>query len=334
VSDSESEEEETARPTTYTDEDIDRELGVEEPVNKRQRNEDLEDFTYHEEFNTEDLHIPDIDNVNDLGANLDEITADFDTSGSSYAPLVTIDHKTGQLVQDHNRAIITDARRSDTDYNEYERVTEASGSSRYITQATFSKRAKATGKRAAARWTDDDTELFYKGLRQFGPDFSMISRLFPYRTRRDIKNKHKREERENPEEMDAAIFASNMRLAINVEEFKKSSDLKDQLEGIVRKQRDPNEEEDHHDEPRTRGAGVGDGVEVQLRQEDRDENHEPNNDNDDLDDFDVVQEERHIIELGEDPDLNNYNQYISLNGPIINEDAVLDEDATAYADDF
>ncbi|KAK4768599.1 hypothetical protein SAY87_003740 [Trapa incisa] len=48
------------------------------------------------------------------------------------------------------------------------------------------------------RWQKQDTELFYEGVRQFGTDLSLIKELFPKLTRRQIKHKLKKEERQNP----------------------------------------------------------------------------------------------------------------------------------------
>ncbi|KAF2012674.1 hypothetical protein BU24DRAFT_256767 [Aaosphaeria arxii CBS 175.79] len=48
------------------------------------------------------------------------------------------------------------------------------------------------------RWNAEATEHFYAGLARFGTDFMMISSLFPGTTRRSIKTKFVREERENP----------------------------------------------------------------------------------------------------------------------------------------
>ncbi|XP_021762906.1 uncharacterized protein LOC110727633 [Chenopodium quinoa] len=53
-------------------------------------------------------------------------------------------------------------------------------------------------KETRARWTKQDTELFYQSLSQFGSDLSMIQQLFPGRTRHQIKLKYKKEERQNP----------------------------------------------------------------------------------------------------------------------------------------
>ena len=49
------------------------------------------------------------------------------------------------------------------------------------------------------RWNQQSTDMFYQGLRSFGTDFQMIAHMFPGMTRRSIKTKFTREERENPE---------------------------------------------------------------------------------------------------------------------------------------
>ncbi|XP_014520701.1 uncharacterized protein LOC106777581 [Vigna radiata var. radiata] len=47
------------------------------------------------------------------------------------------------------------------------------------------------------KWSKQDTELFYEAIRELGTDFSMIQQLFPDKTRRQIKLKYKKEEREH-----------------------------------------------------------------------------------------------------------------------------------------
>lgn len=47
------------------------------------------------------------------------------------------------------------------------------------------------------RWSKEDTELFYQGIRQFGDNFSMIQQLLPDKTRHQIKLKYKKEERQH-----------------------------------------------------------------------------------------------------------------------------------------
>ncbi|WVZ95684.1 hypothetical protein U9M48_041418 [Paspalum notatum var. saurae] len=48
------------------------------------------------------------------------------------------------------------------------------------------------------KWSKSDTDLFYQGLRQFGSDFAMIQQLFPDKTRHQVRQKFKSEEKKNP----------------------------------------------------------------------------------------------------------------------------------------
>eukprot|EP01028_Stygiella_incarcerata_P007632 TRINITY_DN31766_c0_g1_i4.p1 TRINITY_DN31766_c0_g1~~TRINITY_DN31766_c0_g1_i4.p1 ORF type:complete len:105 (+),score=24.35 TRINITY_DN31766_c0_g1_i4:175-489(+) len=62
-----------------------------------------------------------------------------------------------------------------------------------ITSSSFSKR------RAGRKWTSEETERFFKALHVYGTEFSLIETMFPGRTRRQIKAKYQREDRENHE---------------------------------------------------------------------------------------------------------------------------------------
>lgn len=64
---------------------------------------------------------------------------------------------------------------------------------RKINQATYGKRSKTEA------WDEEMTDLFYRGLRMFGTDFMVISKLFPGRSRRQIKLKFNNEERRDPQ---------------------------------------------------------------------------------------------------------------------------------------
>ncbi|KAJ5166385.1 uncharacterized protein N7482_005166 [Penicillium canariense] len=64
---------------------------------------------------------------------------------------------------------------------------------RKVNQATYGKRTKTEA------WDEEMTDLFYRGLRMFGTDFMVISKLFPGRSRRQIKLKFNNEERKDPQ---------------------------------------------------------------------------------------------------------------------------------------
>ncbi|MDP2434291.1 MAG: transcription factor TFIIIB component B'' homolog [archaeon] len=48
------------------------------------------------------------------------------------------------------------------------------------------------------RWSPQDTRRFYTALQLYGTDFTLLELAIPHRCRRQLKNKFKREERDNP----------------------------------------------------------------------------------------------------------------------------------------
>ncbi|KAJ8339216.1 hypothetical protein SKAU_G00360020 [Synaphobranchus kaupii] len=54
-------------------------------------------------------------------------------------------------------------------------------------------------------WSDKETEMFFMAISMVGMDFSLIGELFPHRARTEIKNKFKKEERENSWRIDKAF---------------------------------------------------------------------------------------------------------------------------------
>lgn len=51
-----------------------------------------------------------------------------------------------------------------------------------------------------------ETKRFYKALNTIGPDFSLMQKYFPKRSRLELKNKFKREERLNRSLIDRALI--------------------------------------------------------------------------------------------------------------------------------
>ena len=70
---------------------------------------------------------------------------------------------------------------------------------RRVTSGSWMKRAKKEA------WDEEATELFYQGLRMFGTDFQIISRMVPGMSRRHIKNKFIKEERAHPERINQVL---------------------------------------------------------------------------------------------------------------------------------
>lgn len=86
---------------------------------------------------------------------------------------------------------------------------------RRINQASWGKRDKSGG------WGETLTEQFYDGLRMFGTDFNMISKMFPGRTRRSVKLKFNKEEKQDPVRIERALKGE--RVPIDMDEYQKAS---------------------------------------------------------------------------------------------------------------
>ena len=84
---------------------------------------------------------------------------------------------------------------------------------RKINSATWLKRDKSGG------WNEMLTDRFYDGLRMFGTDFEMISKMFPGRSRHKIKLKFCKEEKVNGNRIKATLLGEN--LAVDLSELEK-----------------------------------------------------------------------------------------------------------------
>ena len=82
-----------------------------------------------------------------------------------------------------------------------------------ITSTTYSKRVHTD------KWTPDELNQFYQALSMFGTDFSLISQLFPYRSRKQIKLKFNLEERKFPEIVELAL---KRKLPVDFQEYCKN----------------------------------------------------------------------------------------------------------------
>ncbi|XP_055803373.1 uncharacterized protein LOC129872404 isoform X2 [Solanum dulcamara] len=76
--------------------------------------------------------------------------------------------------------------------NDHKKSTTAEDTTAYFNYQTYMDKTPST------RWSKQDTELFYEAVQQFGTDLSLIQQLFTGRTRRQLKLKLKKEERQNP----------------------------------------------------------------------------------------------------------------------------------------
>ncbi|KAL2036964.1 hypothetical protein N7G274_010249 [Stereocaulon virgatum] len=97
-------------------------------------------------------------------------------------------------------------------HNQLEAVDETN-LTRKVNSATWLKRDKSGG------WNALLTERFYDGLRMFGTDFEMISKMFPGRTRHKIKLKFVKEEKVNYDKIRATLLGEP--LPVDLPEFEK-----------------------------------------------------------------------------------------------------------------
>ena len=88
---------------------------------------------------------------------------------------------------------------------------EESELTRQVTAGSWLKRDKS------GSWTEELTELLYEGLRMFGTDFGMISKMFAGKSRHAIKRKFCLEERLSPTRIEATLRGE--RLEVGLEEF-------------------------------------------------------------------------------------------------------------------
>ena len=111
----------------------------------------------------------------------------------------------GQIVINEKSLTVNAAVERATALSDFTRVEESGTKLNSVTYANYTK---------AEKWTKEDTEFFFQALRQFGTDFSLIQRLFPGRSRRQIKKKYLVEDKQNPARVEAAIRNLNPDVAL------------------------------------------------------------------------------------------------------------------------
>ena len=114
-------------------------------------------------------------------------------------------------------------------------VVDESEITRRVNAGSWLKREKTES------WDEENTDLFYNGLRMFGTDFEMISKMFPGRTRRTIKLKFTKEEKMDVNRIKDTLLGE--RLPVDMALFEK-------LSNTIYK--DPKELEREMDEDRKR----------------------------------------------------------------------------------
>ncbi|KAL7030808.1 hypothetical protein ACKWTF_006795 [Chironomus riparius] len=75
-------------------------------------------------------------------------------------------------------------------------------------------------------WPQEETIKFYRCLNTVGTDFSLMLNLFPNRSRRDLKLKFKKEEKNNPNLVDKALLNHN---TFDIEELQRELDEENEI---------------------------------------------------------------------------------------------------------
>lgn len=104
----------------------------------------------------------------------------------------------GQVVLDEQSLRVSRREREPLN-EEYMDIIIEDQNNRLVNSSTYSKRE------VSEKWESTATALFYEALSMFGTDFECISKMFPGRSRRQIKNKFNLEERKYPQKITLAL---------------------------------------------------------------------------------------------------------------------------------
>lgn len=148
--------------------------------------------------------------------------ATTDTSTTSDSPPARVGPTLGERYQLINGEIVLDP--SSLIVDRHARAREAAATMQeveendftyHITSSTYLRRNLKP-----QQWTDEETEKFYQALAAFGTDFDTICRMFKGKTRKHIKLKFNREERVNPQRINAALVGQKTVGMLTVDEYK------------------------------------------------------------------------------------------------------------------
>ncbi|KAK3716848.1 hypothetical protein LTR37_006198 [Vermiconidia calcicola] len=110
-------------------------------------------------------------------------------------------------------AALTDepAKRMDAITNRVNRMTYVNQRRREAAERMDPNRIKSEA------WNENLTDRFYSALQMFGTDFQIICKMFPPKTRKQIKAKFTREERLDPARVNAALMGKEMKKSMDLE---------------------------------------------------------------------------------------------------------------------
>ncbi|KAF8949112.1 Transcription factor TFIIIB component B [Haplosporangium gracile] len=151
----------------------------------------------------------------------------------TFAPQVRV--VDGRIELDMDSLTVDHAVVDAADHLEPLEYVDESAATRFTNSASYSKKNKSE------KWSEEDTELFFQALSQWGTDFGIICKIFPKKSRIAIRNKFKREDRINHARVEQAL---NKKTPIDLESYSQMTNTSfpevDEL-GLIKK---PEEGED------------------------------------------------------------------------------------------
>lgn len=152
----------------------------------------------------------------------------------TFAPQVRV--VDGRIELDMDSLTVDHAVVDAADHLEPLEYVDESAATRFTNSASYSKKNKSE------KWSEEDTELFFEALSQWGTDFGIICKIFPKKSRIAIRNKFKREDRINHARVEQAL---NKKTPIDLESYSQMTKTEfpevDEL-GLVKKPEEDGEE--------------------------------------------------------------------------------------------
>lgn len=133
-----------------------------------------------------------------------------DTHDGPIAQFISVN---GELVQ--NPDALPGARKAGKKLGTWSRF-EGNGTNGHTNRNSFRRKRWVKNQ----KWSKTDTETFYTLLSQYGCNFELLSVLLKGRSRKQIKNKYKKEEKANPKRLKKALFKKGP-LTHSLEEFQR-----------------------------------------------------------------------------------------------------------------
>jgi transcription factor TFIIIB component B'' len=170
---------------------------------------------------------PDSDDDLDMDAQLKKLFA-RKAKDKKTKPGIQIRLVNGQQVIDETSQRVDFHALANQDMDTLQEVEEDDITKRFNAQTFINMKRREPAERIPNRekWGNDSTNKFYECLSRYGTDFMIISNMFAGKSRRQIRAKFVKEERENPLRIQEALLGTEKR-DWDLEHFKQETGLDD-----------------------------------------------------------------------------------------------------------